>query len=118
MVVIQSKKSPHKSNSLRHEIISKLNTHKPLVLGLGEAQFKQGQNREEVQQTGYTLHLDSCQDSLGVSRCAVYTYNSLVVKRQDDLETKEIATVWLQLRLPNQKGILMTSNSSCADIRG
>ena len=74
---------------------------------MGEAQFKQGQNIEEVPQRGYTLHLDSCQEILGVSRCGVYTHNSLVVKRQDDLEDKGIATVWLQLGLPNQKGILV-----------
>ena len=91
----------------KDDIAEIINTHKPLVLGLGEAQFKQGQNIEEVQQPGYTLHLDSCQESLGVSRCAVYTHNSLVVKRRDDLENKEIATVWLQLGLPNQKGILV-----------
>ena len=91
----------------KDDIAEIINTHKPLVLGLGEAQFKQGQNIEEVQQPGYTLHMDSCQDSPGVSRCAVYTHNSLVVKRQDDLENKEIATVWLQLGLPNQKGILV-----------
>ena len=74
---------------------------------MGEAQFKQGQNIEEVPQQGYTLHLDSCQEILGVSRCGVYTHNSLVVKRRDDLEDKGIATVWLQLGLPNQKGILV-----------
>ena len=29
------------------------------------------------------------------------------MKRRDDLEDKGIATVWLQLRLPHQKGILV-----------
>ena len=84
-----------------------INTHKPLVLGLGEAQFKSNHELADVQQPGYTLHLDSCQASLGISRCAVYTHDSLVVKRRHDLETEGIATVWLQLGLPNQKGILV-----------
>ena len=70
-----------------------INTHKPLVLGLGEAQFKKDQLLEEVQQPGFTLHMDSCQSSLGVTRCAVYTHNSLSVKRRDDLEDEGIATV-------------------------
>ena len=51
--------------------------------------------------------MDSCQSSLGVTRCAVYTHNSLSVKRRYDLEDKGIATVWLQLGLPGQKGILL-----------
>ena len=89
------------------DIADIINTHKPLVLGLGEAQFKKDHSLAEVQQPGFTLHLDACQDLLGVSRCAVYTHNSLVVKRRNDLEDKGIATVWLQLGLPNQKGILM-----------
>ena len=77
------------------------------MLGLGEAQFKKDQLLEEVQQPGFTLHMDSCQSSLGVTRCAVYTHNSLSVKRRDDLEDEGIATVWLQLGLPAQKGILL-----------
>ena len=92
----------------KHEDISEIiNTHKPLVLGLGEAQFKKDQLLEEVQQPGFTLHMDSCQSSLGVTRCAVYTHNSSSVKRRDDLEDEGIATVWLQLGLPGQKGILL-----------
>ena len=78
-----------------------------MVLGIGEAQFKTNNDLADVQQPGFTLHLDSCQASLGVSRCAVYTHNSLVVKRRDDLENDGIATVWLQLGLPGQKGILI-----------
>ena len=77
------------------------------MLGIGEAQFKSNQDLADVQQPGFTLHLDSCQASLGVSRCAVYTHNSLVVKRRADLENEGIATVWLQLGLPSQKGILV-----------
>ena len=71
------------------------------------AQFKSDHVLADVQQPGYTLHWDSCQASLGISRCAVYTHDSLVVKRRNDLETEGIATVWLQLGLPNQKGILV-----------
>ena len=91
----------------REDIKEIINTHKPLVLGLGEAQFKKNHDLAEVQQPGYTLHLDSSQASLGVSRCAVYTHDSLVVKRRNDLEKEGISTVWLQLGLPHQKGILV-----------
>ena len=101
-----NKGSSYLSNK-QEDISEIINTHKPLVMGLGEAQMKREQNLADVQQPGFTLHLDTCQDTLGVSRCAVYTHNSLVVKRRDDLEDNEIATVWLQLGLPHQKGILV-----------
>ena len=86
-----------------------INTHRPHVLSLGEEGFKKDHDLTEVQQPGYSLHLDQCQASLGVSWCAVYTHNSLSVKRRYDLENEGIATVWLQLGWPNQKGILMMS---------
>ena len=91
----------------RKDIKEIINPHKPLVLGLGEAQFKSDHDLAEVQQPGYTLQLDSGQASLAVSRCAVYNHESLVVKRRHDLETEGISTVWLQLGLPQQKGILV-----------
>ena len=91
----------------KDDISDIIKTHKPMVLGLGEAQFKIEHVLDEVQQPGFTLHLDKCKESLGVSRCAVYTHNPLVVKRQDDLETEGLATVWLQLGLPHQKAILV-----------
>ena len=84
-----------------------IKTHKPLVLGLGEANFRKEHALGDVQQLNFTLHLDKCQNSLGVSRCGVYTHNSLVVKRRDDLETEGLATIWLQLGLPRQKAILV-----------
>ena len=47
--------------------------YKPMVLGLGEAQVEPNHDLTDIQQPGFTLHLDGCQASLGVSRCAVYT---------------------------------------------
>ena len=78
-----------------------------MVLGLGEAQVKKNHDLAEIPQPGFTLHLDNCQDSLGVLRCVVYTHNSLVVKRRHDLENPCISTVWLQLGHPRQKGIFL-----------
>ena len=100
----------------REDIKEIINTHKPLVLGLGEAQFKSDHDLAEVQQPGFTLHLDSSQASLGVSRCAVYTHESLAVKRRHDLETEGIYTVWLQLGLPHQKEILVMCGYRCKGV--
>ena len=91
----------------KEDIRQIIEKYKPMVLGLGEAQVIQNHEIADIQQAGYTLHLDGCQPSLGVSRCAVFTHNSLVVKRRHDLEDPGIATVWLQLGHPKQKGVLL-----------
>jgi hypothetical protein len=86
-----------------------IETHKPHILGLGEANFRHDHDLEDVQQSGYTLHLDSCVNNpgLGMARVAVYTHNSLRVKRRSDLEDNTVAAVWLECGLPKQKGILV-----------
>ena len=85
-----------------------IGTHKPHILGLGEANFRHDHDLLDVQQTGYKLHLDSCIDNpdLGMARVDIYTHTSLRVKRRFDLEDKEVAAVWLECGLPNQKSIL------------
>ena len=42
-----------------------------------------------------------------MARVAVYTHNTLRVKRREDLEDDTIAAVLLECGLPNQKGILV-----------
>jgi hypothetical protein len=86
-----------------------LETHKPHVLGLGEANVRYDHNLQDVQLPGYTLHLDSSIDnpSLGMARVAVYTHNALRVKRRTDLEDDTIAAIWLECGLPNQQGVLI-----------
>ena len=84
-------------------------THKPHILGLGEANFRHDHDVEDVQLQGYTLHLDSSVDNpnLGMARVAVYTHNILRVKRREDLEDDTVAAVWLECGLPNQKSFLV-----------
>ena len=84
-------------------------THKPHILGLGEANFRQDHDLENVQYQGYTLHLDSSvnNQALGMARVAVYTHNSLRVKRRADLEDDTVSAIWLECGLPNQRGILV-----------
>ena len=91
------------------DIESIINSHKPHVLGLGEANFRHDHDIEAVQLPGYTLHLDSCVNnpSLGMARVGVYTHESLRVKRRTDLEDDTVAAVWLECGLPNQQGLLV-----------
>ena len=44
---------------------------------------------------------------LGMVRVAVYTHSALRVKRRHDLEDNNIAAVWLECGLPNQRSILV-----------
>ena len=86
-----------------------IDRHKPHILGLGEANVRHDHDLEDLQLQGYTLHLDSSINNpqLGMARVAVYTHESLRVKRRHDLEDDTVAAVWLECGLPGQKGILV-----------
>ena len=83
--------------------------HKPHILGLGEANVRHDHDLEDLQLSGYSLHLDSCisNPQLGMARVAVYTHDSLRVKRRPDLEDDTVAAVWLECGLPRQQRILV-----------
>ena len=102
-------KGPSHLINKQHDIQSIIDTHRPHILGLGEANFRHDHALEDVQQAGYSLHLDSCvhNPELGMARVAVYTHSSLRVKRRPDLEDDTVAAVWLECGLPKQKGILV-----------
>ena len=77
------------------EISDIIETHKPLIFGLGEANFKKDHNIGEVEITDYTLHLGPCfgNPAIGVARVAVYTHKILRVKRREDLEDNGLAAI-------------------------
>ena len=83
--------------------------HKPHILGLGEANVRHDHDLEDLQLAGYSLHLDSSIDNpqLGMARVAVYTHDSLRVKRRPDLEDDTVSAVRLECGLPGQQGILV-----------
>ena len=92
-----------------HDIEDIIESHKPHVFGLGEANFHDDHDISHVQIKDYNLHLDSCvhDPELGVARVAAYTHKMLRVKRRVDLEDEKIASIWLECGLPNQKSILI-----------
>ena len=102
-------KGPSFLHNKQGDIESIIDVHKPHILGLGEANFRHDHDLVDVQQHGYTLHLDSCLQNpeLGMARVAVYTHSSLRVKRRADLEDNNTSAVWLECGLPNQRGILV-----------
>ena len=103
-------KGPSLLTNKQMDIKTIIADHKPHILGLGEANFRHGQDIEEIKIQGYNLHLDTGLDNSdvgGMARVAVYTHSLLRVKRRPDLEDDKVAAVWLECGLPRQKGMLV-----------
>ena len=92
-----------------NDIEAIIQTHKPHILSLGEANFRHDHHVDDVQIQDYQLHLDSCvqNPNLGMARVVVYTHKVLRVERREDLEDDTVAAVWLECGLPNQKSFLV-----------
>ena len=69
--------------------------HTPDVLGLSEANFKNQHDASLVQHREYNFHTCSTlqNQDLVISRVAVYTHNSLIVKRRLNLENDTISSI-------------------------
>ena len=89
------------------DIASVIARYKPDILGLGEANFKQGHDVIETKQEGYNLHIGPGLESFGTARVAVYIKEDLIVKRRRDLEGHNVCTIWLQVGMPNQPATLL-----------
>ena len=102
-------KGPSSLQNKMLDIATIMDRHKPHILGLGEANFRNDHEIDTVQVPGYTLHIDSSINNpeLGLARVVVYTNNILRVKRRDDLENSTVAAIWLECGLPNQKSFLV-----------
>ena len=103
-------KGPSLLTNKQNDIQSVISDHKPHILGLGEANFRHGQDIEDVAIPGYNLHLGLgiANDQAGsTARVAVYTHSIIRVKRRHDLEDSRVAAIWLECGLPNQAGMLI-----------
>ena len=56
-------KGPSFLSNKQLDIETIIGTHKPHILGLGEANFRHDHDLLDDQQTGYKMHLDSCIDN-------------------------------------------------------
>ena len=82
-LIAWNKGSSHLQNK-HHEIESIIAAEKPHIVGLSEANLKQGTDLSLVQHEEYTLHTAPAMGNpqLRISRMVVYTHSSLVVKRR------------------------------------
>ena len=93
------------------EIETLIETYRPHIFGLCEANLKHGVDISLVQHQDYQLHVPRSIDNLavGTARVVVYTHSSLVVKRRQDLENNTLPVVWLEIGLPRQKKLLVAT---------
>ena len=91
------------------EIETLIGKHNPHVFALGEANILKEHNLDDLKIKNYELHTAKSIDNneMKVARVAVYTHNSLVVKRREDLEDETVQTIWLEMGLPHQKKSLI-----------
>ena len=103
----------NKGSSFLHNKIDDIEniveSYKPHVLGLSEANLRKEDNQSEVQLSDYNLH--TCptinNPSHEVCRVVVYTHKSLIIKPRPDLMSPWISAVWLEVGLPRQKKFLV-----------
>ena len=107
--VLHWNKGPSFLHSKHTEIETIIESHKPHIFGLSEANLWKNHDPSLSQHPDYQLHTCSTAENpdLGVSRVVVYTHNSVVVKRRADLENNTISSIWLEVGLPNKRRILM-----------
>ena len=86
-----------------------IDNHKPLVLGISEANLRKFDDLDAVQLPEYYLHICPTIDNPdhGVSRVVVYTHKSLIVKPRPDLMNPWLSAVWLEVGLPRCKKFLL-----------
>ena len=83
--------------------------HHPHLLGISEANFRQGHDLEDVQLADYELFLSKTYDNkdFGVSRVVTYKHHSLVGGLREDLMSDSFSSIWVEIGLPRKRTILI-----------
>ena len=96
------------SNKL-DDIKTVVEEYTPHVLGLSEANLRQGDSLEDVQLENYTLHTCPTMENPNhrVSRVVAYTHRSLIVRPRPDLMSPLVSAIWLEVGLPGKQKFLV-----------
>ena len=101
----------NKANSDLHsripEINSILSQHKPSFLVINELNLHHNDKISSKLFPGYTLVQDNLHLTNIKSRTGILVDKNIKFSRRKDLESQEISTVWLQLKQPNKKVLLI-----------
>ena len=86
-----------------------MTTHRPMILGLSEANFYKEHDQSLVDVPGFNFHVCPTINNprFGISRIVVYTHENLVVQKRLDLMTDSYSSIWLELGIPRQKKFLV-----------
>ena len=83
--------------------------NKPHLLGISEANFKIGHDKEDVQLEDYELFMSKTlgNDDLKISRVVCYMHTSIVGGLREDLMSDNFSSIWVEIGLPRKKKILV-----------
>ena len=86
-----------------------LSAEKPHILGLSEANFLDGEDKQQVSVIDYNFYVCKTIDNprFKVSRVVVYTHIDIIAKLRPNLMSDEFSSIWLEVGLPNQKKFLV-----------
>ena len=92
------------------EIENIIGGYKPHLFGVSESCFKKEHDIADIQIDGYDVYLSNTIENpnLNVSRLAVYVSKDIInPKLRLDLMSRDFSSVWLEVRLPRQKSIIV-----------
>ena len=83
--------------------------HHPHLLGISEANFKQGHDVEDVQIPDYELFFSKTleNDDLAISRAVCYKHIALVGGIRADLMCDSFSSIWMEIDLPRKRKFLV-----------
>ena len=92
------------------EIENIISVYRPHLFGISESCHKKNHDIADIQIDDYEVFLSRTLDNpnLNVSRQAVYVHKDIVSRKlRLDLMSDEFSSIWLEIKLPRQKSILV-----------
>ena len=88
------------------EIKNLISTHRPLILGISEANIPKNEDIKLFSVKDYTVYPSPCSES-GIIRLVIYAHKDVMVKVRNDLSSPNLSSVWLEAGLKNHKKFLI-----------
>ena len=101
----------NKGNSLitnrLHDIHELINTYKPDILSLSEANLNNNVGDIQLNIPGYKIERPLCSQKTNNARCILIIKDSINYKCRLDLENYINTSIWVQIHIPGKKAILI-----------
>ena len=89
------------------QINNMLQTHKPQILVLNELNLHKNDKTTKYLFDNYTLEHDNLNITDIKSRTGILLHRDIQYSRRKDLETNGTSTIWIQLKFPGKKSVLL-----------